>query len=110
VVFKAVVQSVALTDMDKALRECAQGSIMSIRKRFSNMLSEQFPKEGFLLFRLNVGDEFKIISTKIGTNEMENESVLLHNDLNMDSWYGITVLEKMIVKPMSISTGTALRK
>jgi 2'-5' RNA ligase len=54
------------------------------------MLSEQFPKkEGFLLFRSErAGDEFKIISTKIGTTELENRiRTVWHND----SQYGLMV-------------------
>jgi 2'-5' RNA ligase len=54
------------------------------------MLSDQFPKkEGFLLFRSErAGDEFKIISTKIGPTELENRiRTVWHNDLQ----YGLMV-------------------
>ncbi len=90
---KAVVQSVALTDMlDMHEGNARYGSIAVDQdlKRFSNMLSEQFPKkEGFLLFRSErAGDEFKIISTKIGTTELENRiRTVWHND----SQYGLMV-------------------
>jgi 2'-5' RNA ligase len=59
-------------------------------KRFSTMLAEQFPKkEGFLFFRSErAGDEFKIISTKLGTAELEDRiRSVWHNDLQ----YGLMV-------------------
>ena len=90
---KAVVQSVALTDMlDMHEGNARYGSIAVDQdlKRFSTMLGEHFPrKEGFLLFRSErAGDEFKIISTKIGTTELENRiRTVWHNDLQ----YGLMV-------------------
>jgi GGDEF domain-containing protein len=90
---KAVIRSVALTDMlDMHEGNARFGSLAVDQdlKRFSNMLSEQFPKkEGFLLFRSErAGDEFKIISTKIGTTELENRiRTVWHNDLQ----YGLMV-------------------
>ena len=73
----ATIQSVALTDMlDMHEGNARYGSIAIDQdlRRFSNMLSEHFPKnEGFLLFRSErAGDEFKITSTKSGTTELEN--------------------------------------
>ncbi len=90
---KAVIQSVALTDMlDMHEGNARFGSIAVDHdlKRFSTMLAEQFPKkEGFLLFRSErAGDEFKIISTKIGTAELEDRiRTVWHNDLQ----YGLMV-------------------
>jgi GGDEF domain-containing protein len=90
---KVVIQSVALTDMlDMHEGNARYGSIAIDQdlKRFSNMLSERFPKkEGFLLFRSErAGDEFKIISTKIGTAELENRiRTVWQNDLQ----YGLLV-------------------
>ena len=90
---KAVIQSVALTDMlDMHEGNARYGSIAVDQdlKRFSNMLSEQFPKkEGFLLFRAErAGDEFKIISTKIGPTELEDRiRTVWQNDLQ----YGLMV-------------------
>ena len=90
---KAVIQSVALTDMLDMHEGNARYGSMAVDqdlKRFSTMLSEQFPKkEGFLLFRSErAGDEFKIISTKIGTTELENRiRTVWHNDLQ----YGLMV-------------------
>jgi FOG: GGDEF domain len=90
---KAVIQSVVLTDMlDMHEGNTRYGSIAIDQdlKRFSNMLSERFPKkEGFLLFRSErAGDEFKIISTKIGTAELENRTrTVWQNDLQ----YGLLV-------------------
>jgi GGDEF domain-containing protein/2'-5' RNA ligase len=72
-----IIQGVALTDMlDMHEGNARYGSIAIDQdlKRFSNMLSEHFPKnEGFLLFRSErAGDEFKITSTKSGTTELED--------------------------------------
>ena len=84
----AMVQSVALTDMlDMHEGNARYGSVAIDQdlRRFSNMLSEQFPKnEGFLLFRSErAGDEFKIISTKIGMTELEDRiRPVWQNDLN----------------------------
>ena len=73
----ANVQSMALTDMlDMHEGNGRYGSIAIDQdlKRFSNMLSEQFPgDDGFLLFRSErAGDEFKITSTKVDTNGLED--------------------------------------
>jgi GGDEF domain-containing protein/2'-5' RNA ligase len=90
---KAVVRSVALTDMlDMHEGNARYGSIAVDQdlKRFSTILSEQFPKkEGFLLFRSErAGDEFKIISTKTGPLELENRiRTVWQNDLQ----YGLMV-------------------
>ena len=72
-----IIQSMALTDMlDMHEGNARFGSVAIDQdlKRFSNMLSEHFPKaEGFLLFRSErAGDEFKITSTKSGTTELED--------------------------------------
>ena len=90
---KTVIQSVALTDMlDMHEGNSRYGSIAIDQdlKRFSNMLSEQFPKkEGFLVFRSErAGDEFKIISTKIGTIELEDR---IRTVWNNDLQYGLLV-------------------
>ena len=95
---KAVVQGVVLTDMlDMHEGNARYGSIAIDQdlKRFSTMLSERFPKkEGFLLFRSErAGDEFKIISTKIGTTELEDRiRAVWHNDLQYwcDKWRNTT--------------------
>jgi 2'-5' RNA ligase len=90
---KAVIRSVALTDMlDMHEGNARYGSIAIDQdlKRFSTMLSEQFPrKEGFLLFRSErAGDEFKIISTKTGPTELEAKiRAVWNNDLQ----YGLLV-------------------
>ena len=90
---KATVQAIVLTDMlDMHEGNARYGSIAIDQdlKRFSNMLSEQFPrKEGFFLFRSErAGDEFKIISTKIGISELEDRiRTVWHNDLQ----YGLMV-------------------
>ena len=73
----AIIQSVALTDMlDMHEGNARYGSVAIDQdlKRFSNMLSEHFPKnEGFLLFRSErAGDEFKITSTKSGITDLED--------------------------------------
>jgi GGDEF domain-containing protein/2'-5' RNA ligase len=90
---KAAIKSVALTDMlDMHEGNARYGSIAIDQdlKRFSGMLLEQFPKkEGFLLFRSErAGDEFKIISTKIGSIELEERiRTVWQNDLQ----YGLLV-------------------
>jgi GGDEF domain-containing protein len=90
---KTVIQGVALTDMlDMHEGNARYGSVAVDHdlKRFSTMLSEQFPKkEGFLLFRSErAGDEFKIISTKIGPVELEDRiRTVWQNDLQ----YGLMV-------------------
>ncbi|MDQ3007543.1 MAG: hypothetical protein M3R47_19435, partial [Chloroflexota bacterium] len=72
-----IIQGMALTDMlDMHEGNARFGSVAIDQdlKRFSNMLSEHFPKEeGFLLFRSErAGDEFKITSTKSDTAELED--------------------------------------
>jgi len=82
------IQSVALTDMlDMHEGNARYGStaIDQDLKRFSNMLLASFPvHEGFLLVRSErAGDEFKIISTKVGTHELEDKiGTTWQNDLN----------------------------
>jgi len=82
------VQSVALTDMlDMHEGNARYGSVAIDQdlKRFANMLSEAFPKnDGFLLFRSErAGDEFKIVSTKHNTTELEDKiRTAWHNDLH----------------------------
>ena len=92
------VQSVALTDMlDMHEGNARFGSVAIDQdlKRFSNLLLRHFPrKEGFLLFRSErAGDEFKIVSTKIGTTELENRiRTVWQNDLGRGllAWnYGV---------------------
>jgi GGDEF domain-containing protein len=84
----ADVQSMALTDMlDMHEGNGRYGSIAIDQdlKRFSNMLSEQFPRdEGFLLFRSErAGDEFKITSTKVDTTGLEDRlRKVWENDLH----------------------------
>src|SRR5689334_2561820 len=90
---KALIRSIALTDMlDMHEGNARYGStaIDQDLKRFSNMLSEHFPKkEGFLLFRSErAGDEFKIISTKITTTELEDR---IRTVWNNDLQYGLLV-------------------
>jgi GGDEF domain-containing protein/2'-5' RNA ligase len=90
---KAAIKSVALTDMlDMHEGNARYGSIAIDQdlKRFSSMLLEQFPKrEGFLLFRSErAGDEFKIISTKIGPTELEDRIRTVWQD---DLQYGLLV-------------------
>jgi len=94
----AIVQSVALTDMlDMHEGNARYGSVAIDQdlRRFSNMLSEQFPKnEGFLLFRSErAGDEFKITSTQSGITELEDRiRAVWQNDLHRGllAWnYGV---------------------
>ncbi|HET9912615.1 MAG TPA: hypothetical protein VFQ13_12040 [Anaerolineales bacterium] len=71
------VQSIALTDMlDMHEGNARYGSIAIDQdlKRFSNMLLANFPvSKGFLVVRSErAGDEFKIISTELGTAELED--------------------------------------
>ena len=73
----AAVQSVALTDMlDMHEGNARYGSVAIDQdlKRFSNMLLEEFTKEdSFLLIRSErAGDEFKIVSTKLSTIQLED--------------------------------------
>jgi len=80
-----ITKSVALTDMlDMHEGNARYGSVAIDQdlRRFSNMLSEHFPKnEGFLLFRSErAGDEFKIISTKNGTTELEDRIRMVWQD------------------------------
>ncbi|HET9909630.1 MAG TPA: hypothetical protein VFQ23_23485 [Anaerolineales bacterium] len=74
----SLVQSVALTDMLDMHEGNARFGSLAIDqelRRFSNMLSEHFPKaDGFLLFRSErAGDEFKITSTKLDTTQLEDK-------------------------------------
>ena len=94
----AIIQSVALTDMlDMHEGNARYGSVAIDQdlKRFSNMLSEHFPKnEGFLLFRSErAGDEFKITSTKNGITDLEDRiRTVWQNDLHRGllAWnYGV---------------------
>jgi GGDEF domain-containing protein len=94
----AIIQSVALTDMlDMHEGNARYGSVAIDQdlKRFSNMLSEHFPKnEGFLLFRSErAGDEFKITSTKDGITDLEDRiRTVWQNDLRRGllAWnYGV---------------------
>jgi 2'-5' RNA ligase len=71
------VRCVALTDMlDMHEGNVRYGSVAIDQdlKRFAKMLLLHFPKaEGFLLFRSErAGDEFKIISTKMGISDLES--------------------------------------
>ena len=94
----AIIQSVALTDMlDMHEGNARYGSVAIDQdlRRFSNMLSEQFPKnEGFLLFRSErAGDEFKITSTQSGITELGDRiRTVWQNDLHRGllAWnYGV---------------------
>ena len=74
---RTVVKSVALTDMHnmhEGNTRYGSAAIDQDLKRFSNVLSKQFPKhDGFLLFRSErAGDEFKITSTKDSIAELED--------------------------------------
>jgi GGDEF domain-containing protein len=71
------IQSIALTDMlnmHEGNTRYGGAAIDQDLKRFSNMLSKQFPKtEGFLLFRSErAGDEFLITSMKSTIHELKN--------------------------------------
>lgn len=73
---KAIIKGVALTDMlnmHEGNARYGSAAIDQDLKRFSNVLIKHFLKdEGFLLFRSErAGDEFKIVSTKINTTELE---------------------------------------
>lgn len=75
---QTLIRSVALTDMldmHEGNTRYGSAAIDQDLKRFVYMLSEHFPKqEGFLLFRSErAGDEFKIVSTKIGSTELEDK-------------------------------------
>ena len=92
------VKSVALTDMlDMHEGNARYGSsaIDQDLRRFSNMLLEYFPQhEGFLLFRSErAGDEFKIISTRSSTTELDERiRTVWQNDLHhgLLAWnYGV---------------------
>jgi GGDEF domain-containing protein/2'-5' RNA ligase len=74
---KAIIQSVALTDMlnmHEGNARYGSAAIDQDLRRFSNMLLKHFPKnEGYLLLRSErAGDEFKITSTKSSIAELEN--------------------------------------
>ena len=94
----AIIQSVALTDMlDMHEGNARYGSVAIDQdlKRFANLLLRHFPKkEGFLLFRSErAGDEFKIVSTKSRTTELESRiRTVWQNDLGRGllAWnYGV---------------------
>jgi 2'-5' RNA ligase len=94
----STIRSVALTDMlDMHEGNARYGStaVDEDLKRFSNMLLAWFPSsEGFFLLRSErAGDEFKIISTKLGTAELEDRiRTAWQNDLNhgLLTWnYGV---------------------
>lgn len=84
----AVICSVALTDMlDMHEGNARYGSVAIDQdlKRFSNMLLANFPgSKGFLLVRSErAGDEFKVISTELGTAELEDRiRTTWQNDLH----------------------------
>lgn len=70
-------KSVALTDMLDMHEGNARYGSMAIDqdlKRFSNILSEQFPRhKGFFVFRSErAGDEFKIVSQKLAPAQLED--------------------------------------
>jgi len=72
------VKSVALTDMlnmHEGNNRYGSAAIDQDLKRFSGVLMKHFPKdEGFLLFRSErAGDEFKIVSKKYDTRELEEK-------------------------------------
>jgi GGDEF domain-containing protein/2'-5' RNA ligase len=92
------VQSIALTDMlDMHEGNARYGSTVIDQdlKRFSNMLLANFPvSKGFLVVRSErAGDEFKIISTELGTAELEDRiNTTWQNDLHhgLLTWnYGV---------------------
>jgi GGDEF domain-containing protein/2'-5' RNA ligase len=94
----AAVQSVALTDMlDMHEGNARYGSaaIDQDLKRFAAMLLEEFPRqEGFLLVRSErAGDEFRIISARLSTTELEEKlHTVWENDLHhgLLTWnYGV---------------------
>ena len=95
---QAPIQSVALTDMlDMHEGNARYGSVAIDQdlKRFANLLVRNFPKEqGFLLFRSErAGDEFKLVSTKSKTAELESRiRTVWQNDLGhgLLAWnYGV---------------------
>ncbi len=72
------IESVALTDMlnmHEGNTRYGSAAIDQDLRRFSNMLRKHFPKdEGFLLFRSErAGDEFKIVSRKNDSKELESK-------------------------------------
>jgi 2'-5' RNA ligase len=95
---QAPIQSVALTDMlDMHEGNARYGSVAIDQdlKRFATLLLRNFPrKEGFLLFRSErAGDEFKIVSTKSKSTELESRlRTVWQNDLGRGllAWnYGV---------------------
>ena len=95
---QAPIQSIALTDMlDMHEGNARYGSVAIDQdlKRFANLLLRYFPKkDGFLLFRSErAGDEFKIVSTKSKTAELESRiRTVWQNDLGRGllAWnYGV---------------------
>ncbi len=94
----AAIQGIALTDMlDMHEGNARYGSIAVDQdlRRFSNMLLASFRgSEGFLLVRSErAGDEFKVISTELGTAELEDRiRTAWQNDLHhgLLTWnYGV---------------------
>ena len=86
-----VVKSVALTDMlDMHEGNARYGSIAIDQdlKRFSSVLSEQFPRnKGFSVFRSErAGDEFKIVSQKLAPAQLEDR---LHTVWQNDQHRGL---------------------
>jgi 2'-5' RNA ligase len=95
---QAPIQSVALTDMlDMHEGNARYGSLAIDQdlKRFANLLLRNFTKkDGFLLFRSErAGDEFKIVSTKSRSTELESKiRTVWQNDLGRGllAWnYGV---------------------
>ncbi len=82
------IESVALTDMlnmHEGNTRYGSAAIDQDLRRFSNMLRKHFPKdEGFLLFRSErAGDEFKIVSRKNDSKELESKiHTVWHDDLH----------------------------
>jgi GGDEF domain-containing protein/2'-5' RNA ligase len=94
----AVIRSIALTDMlDMHEGNARYGStaVDQDLRRFANMLLAGFRgSEGFLIVRSErAGDEFKIISTELGTAELEDKvHMVWRNDLHhgLLAWnYGV---------------------
>ena len=86
-----LVKSVALTDMLDMHEGNARYGSMAIDqdlKRFSSVLSEQFPRnKGFSVFRSErAGDEFKIVSQKLAPAQLEDR---LHTVWQNDQHRGL---------------------
>ncbi|HEX2997167.1 MAG TPA: hypothetical protein VHP14_20260 [Anaerolineales bacterium] len=109
----AVIRSIALTDMlDMHEGNARYGSVAIDQdlRRFANMLLANFRgSEGFLPVRAErAGDEFKIISTELDAEELEDKiHIVWQNDLHQGllTWnYGVG--KKTTSKPTSTCTGT----